>query len=180
MDRLQLSRGTVLRADFEAFVAARYGALLGLAYLLTQDRQLAEDLVQTTLARCWLAWPRINSEDPAAYVRRVMVNARTEWWRRKQHGVEVPISDIGEVAVSHRHVGSGSPDLVEQAELIAALRTLPKKMCAVVVLRYFEDLTEAETARVLGCSIGTVKSQTHRALGKLHHELGLMRSVEER
>ena len=171
----------MLRADFEAFVAARYGALLGLAYLLTQDRQLAEDLVQTTLARCWLAWPRINSEDPAAYVRRVMVNARTEWWRRKQHGIEIPTSDIGAVAVSHRDVvGSGSPDIDQQAELIAALRTLPKKMCAVVVLRYFEDLTEAETARVMGCSIGTVKSQTHRALGKLHHELGLLRSVEER
>ena len=84
------------RADFESFVATRYGALLGLAYLLTQDRALAEDLVQTTLTRCWLSWPRIRAEDPSAYVRRVMVNAQTEWWRRRKHGVEIPTAEVRE------------------------------------------------------------------------------------
>lgn len=172
-----VGRRAAARVDFESFVATRYGALLGLAYLLTQDRALAEDLVQTTLTRCWLAWPRIKAEDPSAYVRRVMVNAHTEWWRRRKHGLEIPTAEVREDRVTH--AAEASIGFVERADLLAALRRLPKKMCAVVVLRYFEDLSEAETAHVMGCSVGTVKSQTHRALRKLQLDLGELQSMEE-
>lgn len=156
-----------VRADFETFVATRYGALLGLGYLLTQDRALAEDLVQTTLTKCWLSWRRVRADDPSAYVRRVLVNTHTEWWRRRRGKRELPTEHLAD-ALPHQ---PGAVRLVEHADLLQALRRLPKKMCAVVVLRYFEDLTEAETADVLGCSVGTVKSQTHRALAKLRVDL---------
>ncbi|MEV6282360.1 SigE family RNA polymerase sigma factor [Kribbella sp. NPDC051770] len=164
------------RADFEAYVSARYGALLGLAYLLTQDRALAEDLVQSTLTRCWLSWHKVRAEDPTAYVRRVMVNTHTEWWRRRRGGREVPTDDLAAVAPP----AYGAVQLVEHSDLMQALRRLPKRMCAAVVLRYFEDLSEAETADVLGCSIGTVKSQTHRALTKLRVDLTSQVTVESR
>jgi RNA polymerase sigma-70 factor (sigma-E family) len=166
------------RADFEAYVAARYGALLGLAYLLTQDRALAEDLVQATLTKCWLTWRKVRADDPTAYVRRVMVNTHTEWWRRRRGGKEVPTDDLS--AVAPAAYGAGSVRLVEHSDLMQALRRLPKKMCAAVVLRYFEDLSEAETADVLGCSIGTVKSQTHRALTKLRVDLDFQATTETR
>lgn len=166
------------RADFEAYVSARYGALLGLAYLLTQDRGLAEDLVQTTLTRCWLAWRKVRADDPTAYVRRVMVNTHTEWWRRRRGGKEVPTDDL--TPVEPTAYGAGSVRLVEHSDLMQALRRLPKRMCAAVVLRYFEDLSEAETADVLGCSIGTVKSQTHRALTKLRVDLASQATTETR
>ncbi|WP_405062277.1 SigE family RNA polymerase sigma factor [Kribbella sp. NBC_01505] len=143
------------RAEFEDFVAARYGQLLRTAYLLTQDRALAEDLVQTTLARCWLAWARI--EDPAGYVHRTMVNTYSAWWRRRWNG-EQPTEEL-----PHSPQYDGEPAV----DLGSALKRLPRRMRAVVVLRFYEDLSEAETARLLGCSVGTVKSQTSRALAKL-------------
>jgi RNA polymerase sigma-70 factor (sigma-E family) len=160
------------------FVATRYGSLLGLAYLLTQDRGLAEDLVQSALTRCWLSWRRIRAEDPSAYVRRVLINTHTEWWRRRKHGMEVPVP--ADRLVEAQEPADSSTGLIEQAELLAALRTLPRKMCAVVVLRYFEDLSEAETAEVMGCSLGTVKSQAHRALKKLQVELAHLQTEEGR
>ncbi|TWD79376.1 RNA polymerase sigma-70 factor (sigma-E family) [Kribbella amoyensis] len=165
------------RCDFESYVSTRYGALLGLGYLLTQDRALAEDLVQTALIRCWSSWHRVRSEDPHAYVRRVMVNAHTEWWRRRRGRTEVPSEDPLAEAPRPEYV-SGLVGLVEHADLIQALRRLPRRMCAAVVLRYFEDLTEAETAEVMGCSVGTVKSQTHRALTRLRAELGSLDAEE--
>jgi RNA polymerase sigma-70 factor (sigma-E family) len=165
------------RSDFEEYAASRYSALLGMAYLLTQDRQLAEDLVQTTLTRCWLSWNRIEAEDPSAYVRRVMINTHTEWWRRRRQRTEVPTADIGAVEPSQPST-SASIELVERSELLVALRRLPRKMCAVVVLRYFEELSETETAEVLGCSVGTVKSQTHRALAKMRVDLSAQQVME--
>jgi DNA-directed RNA polymerase specialized sigma24 family protein len=79
--------------------------------------------VQTTLTRCWLSWPRIRAEDPSAYVRRVMVNAQTEWWRRRKHGVEIPTAEVREDRLV---AASSSSRLVEHADLLAALRRLPK------------------------------------------------------
>jgi RNA polymerase sigma-70 factor (sigma-E family) len=156
------------RQGFEEFVAARYAALLRTAYLLTQDRGLAEDLVQTALAKCWLGWQRIRYDDPGPYVHRVLVNTYTAWWRRRWNS-EYPTEDLpqGGGPVSHHAVD-------ERVDLADALRRLPRRMRAVVVLRFYEDLSEAETARILGCSAGTVKSQTSRALAKLRIDPALL------
>ncbi|MEV8374317.1 SigE family RNA polymerase sigma factor [Kribbella sp. NPDC056861] len=148
-------------ADFERFASTQYTALLRTAYLLTQNRASAEDLVQATLAKCWLVWKRIEADDPMPYVRRTMVNTYTSWWRRRWNG-EYPTEQLPEVT------DPGAQSGVETStDLSEALRRLPKRMRAVIVLRFYEDLTEAETARLLNCSVGTVKSQTSRALAKL-------------
>ena len=148
------------KADFDAFVAARSGWLLRTAYLLTQDSHLAEDLVQTALTKAWFAWSRIDG-DPEPYVRKILVNSFASMWRRKWNG-EHPTEELPESGASaHDESSSTSHDVM------TALANLPKRQRAVVVLRFFEDLTEAETARVLDCSVGTVKSQTSKALAKL-------------
>jgi RNA polymerase sigma-70 factor (sigma-E family) len=145
--------------DFDEFVAARSGRLLRTAYLLTRDQGLAEDLLQTALAKAWFAWSRID--DPEAYVRRIIVNTYSSWWRRKWHG-EHPADELPEdSAHDHADGSSASHDMWQ------ALGRLPRRQRAVIVLRYYEDLTEAETARLLECSVGTVKSQTSKALAKL-------------
>jgi RNA polymerase sigma-70 factor (sigma-E family) len=148
------------RESFEVFVAARSSALLRTAYLLTHDSQLAEDLLQTALAKAWRAWDRLGDR-PEAYVRRILVNTYSTWWRRKWNG-EVPTDVLPESAAANPETGSSSA-----LELRAALARLPRRQRAVLVLRFFEDLTEAETANLLDCSVGTVKSQTSKALAKL-------------
>lgn len=146
-------------ASFEAFVAARGDALWCAAWLLTGDHQFAEDLVQTALAKSWRAWERVGPEGFEAYVRRAMFTTWASWWRRKWWG-ERPTGELPDR-------GQVGPDTDRHADLITALATLPRGRRAVVVLRYFEDLTERETAEVLGISIGTVKSQNARALESL-------------
>jgi len=165
------------RQGFEEFVAARYTALLRTAYLLTQDRGLAEDLVQTALAKCWLGWKRIRYDDPGPYVHQVLVNTYTAWWRRRWNS-EYPTEELpqGGGPVSHHAVD----ERADLADLADALRRLPRRMRAVVVLRFYEDLSEAETARILGCSAGTVKSQTSRALAKLRIDPALLDETSRR
>ena len=149
-----------MTADFDEFVAARSSRLLRTAYLLTRDHALAEDLLQTALAKAWFSWSRID--DPEPYVRKVLVNTYSSWWRRRWNGehayAEPPESDPGD-GPGHR--------ADESHDLWTAMGRLPRRQRAVVVLRYVEDLTEAETARILGISVGTVKSQTSKALAKL-------------
>lgn len=147
---------SVATVDFDDFVAARSGALLRTAYLLTRDHALAEDLLQTALTKAWFSWAKIESHE--AYVRRILVNTYTSWWRRKWNG-EQPTQELVEGSVDHPEEGAH--------DLWTALGRLPRRQRAVVVLRYFEDLTEAQTADLLGCSVGTVKSQTSKALAKL-------------
>lgn len=159
--------GAAVGVEFEDFVAARYDSLRRTAYLLTQDAALAEDLVQTVLAKCWLSWGRIK--DPGAYVHRTLVNTYIAWWRRRWNN-EHPTEELPESA----HPGEDS--LEDRADLGHALRRLPRKMRAVVVLRFYEDLSEAETAHLLNCSVGTVKSQTSRALAKLRIDPSLLAS----
>jgi RNA polymerase sigma-70 factor (sigma-E family) len=146
-------------ATFDEFVAARSRALLRTAYLLTHDHALAEDLLQTSLAKAWFAWRRIDGE-PEPYVRRILVNTYASWWRRKWNG-EQPTDTLPDTAHPDR------TDASEPTDLWTAMERLPRRMRAVVVLRYFEDLTEVQTADLLGCSVGTVKSQTSKALAKL-------------
>ena len=147
---------------FEEFVAARGRDLWRSAWLLTGDAQKAEDLVQTALVKCWLRWSSITQgEAVEAYVRRVLVTTYTDWWRRRWTG-EIPtgpMPDTGALA------DTALAD--DRRDLVAALATLPRGQRAVLVLRYFEDLTEAQTAETLGISVGTVKSQASRGLASL-------------
>ncbi len=168
------------RSDFDGFVAARSDRLLHTAFYLTGDHALAEDLLQTALVKAWFAWGRVNA-DPEAYVRRILATTSTSWWRRKwrreaPHGPE----DLAGAALRSADVGAraaGRPDHAAGADdrhdLWTALRQLPARQRAVVVLRFLDDLSEAQVANVLGCSVGTVKSQSSKALAKLRIDPGL-------
>ena len=147
-------------SEFDAFVVARSPGLLRTAFLLTGERQGAEDLLQTALAKAWFAWARIEWE-PEAYVRRIMATTSASWWRRRWIS-ETPTSDLPETGVPPESELSA-----ERHDLWLALRHLPPRQRAVVVLRYLEDRSEAETAQLLDCSPGTVKSQAAKALAKL-------------
>jgi RNA polymerase sigma-70 factor (sigma-E family) len=159
--------------DFPEFVASRSGALLRTAYLLTGDRQHAEDLLQTALMRCYAHWGRVES--PEAYVRRALVTTATGWRRRRWLG-EVPTADLPER-------GTGPDDEVTavdvRADVLRLLAELGPRQRAVVVLRFYEDRSESEVAALLGVSVGTVKSQASRALARLRTSPALRALVEE-
>ena len=150
---------SVQAPSFEEYVAARGRALWRSAWLLTGDRQRAEDLVQTALVKCWRRWDRIASDTGDAYVRRALVTTYIDWRRRKWVG-EVPTSALPEPV-------AGDADPSVRRDVLAALARLPRGQRAVIVLRFYDDLTEAQTASALGISVGTVKSQTARALATL-------------
>ncbi|WP_433315750.1 SigE family RNA polymerase sigma factor [Micromonospora sp. CA-269861] len=156
-----------LEEQFREFVAARSAALLRTAYLLTGDWATAEDLLQTALTKTYLAWKRLGGiEAVEPYARRVMVNTSTSWWRRRWHG-ERPTEVLPERA--------GVDEIEQQLDrdlLWRHLRELPNRQRAVLVLRYYEDMSEAQTAAMLDISPGTVKSQTSRALATLRRRLG--------
>src|ERR1044071_8242249 len=147
-------------AEFDEFVTVRSPRLLRLAYLLTQDHALAEDLLQTALARSWSAWRRIDG-DPEPYVRRVMVNAHNSWWRRRTWA-ERPVEDLPVLATT-----APQSEVDNRDQVWRALRRLPQQQRAVLVLRYFEDLTEEQIAGTLGLAPGTVKSYAAKGLAKL-------------
>lgn len=157
--------------EFDEFVVARSPALLRTAYLLTRDVQLAEDLLQTALAKAWFSWKRIDG-DPEPYVRRILINASVSWWR-KRWTHETPTGFVPEPTP-----GAGPP--AEVHDLMQALGRLPRRQRAVVVLRYVEDRTEADTAALMGCSVGTVKSQCSKALAKLRGDVALDVAADER
>jgi RNA polymerase sigma-70 factor (sigma-E family) len=146
--------------DFRAFVAARSTSLLWFAHLLTGDRQLAEDVVQTALANTALAWPRVRRKDnPESYVRRAIVTTHLNAQRRRPW-LERPHEVLPE-AIDRRR----PEDELDDRDLMwQALSELPPRQRAVLVLRYYEDLSEADIAEVLGCSRGTVKSQASKGL----------------
>lgn len=163
-ESLTASWGELSQVDappsFRDFVAARATSLWRTAYLLTHDHHLAEDLLQTALTKAWQVWPRVEG-NPEPYVRKILVNTYTSWWRRKWTGeqpTEVLPESAGEDAHAIADVGH---------DLWQAMNRLPRRMRAVVVLRYLEDLSEAETARLLDCSVGTVKSQAAKGLARL-------------
>lgn len=156
-------------AAFEAFVLGRQATLFRLAFLLSGDRHLAEDLVQGTLERTYQHWKRVASAgNPEAYVRRILVNSVTDWRRSRRYVVEQSLDAAADVPLP----GDGGAERLESHDVVVrALRGLPVRMRAVLVLRYFQDLSEAETASVLGCSVGTVKSQASRGLARLREAI---------
>jgi RNA polymerase sigma-70 factor (sigma-E family) len=161
-----LTRATGVEEEFREFVAARSTALLRTAFLLAGDWATAEDLLQTALTKTYLAWQRLGHIDAVEpYARRVLVNTATSWWRRRWHG-ERPT----EVLPEHP-AADGLDERVERDALWRHVRTLPARQRAVLVLRFYEDQSEAETARLLGVSVGTVKSQCSRALQSLRLRL---------
>jgi RNA polymerase sigma-70 factor (sigma-E family) len=145
------------QAAFDAFVRARLPELLRFGRALTGCDEAAADLVQDALERTLLRWPHLQSrEQPEGYVRRVMINRNISLWRRSRR--ERLTDDVPD---------RGDSDSHRDGELWRAIRELPPRQRAVIALRYYEDLSEAEVAAVLGCSVGTVKSQTAKALTKL-------------
>ncbi|TDC59829.1 SigE family RNA polymerase sigma factor [Micromonospora sp. KC207] len=150
----------VLDDEFRKFVESHYNELLGTAYLLCGSKPAAEDALQSALLRLMRYWPGIN--DPASYVRRVMVTQRVSRWRRVSRLREYLTEVLPE-----RHASDETERVGTRDELFTALATLPPRTRAVIVLRYWEDLSEAETAKVLKCSAGTVKSHASRGLARL-------------
>ena len=143
--------------------------MLRTAYLLTGNKADAEDLLQAALAKTYLAWRRIEDFGSLdGYVRRAMVNTHISWWRRRRLE-EYPTDELPDQPVAD-HVG----DSELHDSLSRALRRLPERMRAAVVLRYYEDMSEAEIAGVLGVSLGTVKSTVSRAVAKLRIDAELM------
>lgn len=155
------------RAAFTEFVAARSSALHRAAYLMVGDVGLAQDLVQEALTKTYVAWPRLR--DPAnaeAYTRKAITTTAIGWFRRKGWS-ERPTDVVPEAA------GAGHGDRVPtRAWILACLAELPPRQRAAIVLRFYEDLTEAQTAAAMGCAVGTVKSQVSAGLGKLRVLMG--------
>lgn len=148
--------------DFADFVDRWSPALLRVAFLLTSDHGLAEDLLQTALMKTSRRWRHLADRDHAySYVRRVLVTTHTSWHRRRRPH-EVLIDRLPDLA----DTGS-APEPSGLGDALHALDELPPRMRAVIVLRFYEDLSEAETAVALGCSVGSVKSQSSRGLTRL-------------
>jgi len=164
-------------AEYADFVRSQTRALLRSAYLLTGDQHLAEDLVQEALARTHRAWDRLeHTEHATAYARKVMYHAQVSLWRRRR------VAEILPGTVLERHAGH-TDDLAEAAAqrvmLRRALLALSPKQRAVVVLRFFEDRTEAEAAQLLGISVSTVKTQCARGLDRLRSLLPDLRALAD-
>jgi RNA polymerase sigma-70 factor (sigma-E family) len=160
------------QVGLDEFLAARSTALLRTAYALTGDWHRAEDLLQTALVSCYGRWSRID--EPEAYLRRSMLRAYLGWRRRRWVG-ELP----------SQHLDDGAYEPIDQAAIelrgsvLAALALLPARQRAVVVLRYYLDCTEAETADLLGVTVGTVKSQAFKGLARLRESRPLAALLEE-
>ncbi len=149
-------------AGFEDMVRLRYAELRRSAFHLTHDWALAEDLVQATLAQAWRTWPRVDELEPYPYVRKVMFHLFTSWWRRRWRG-EQPTEAVPDQSNRVDQVARSD----DRDEVWRAIARLPRRQRAVIILRYYEDMSEAQIADLLGCSAGTVKSQSSRAIATL-------------
>jgi RNA polymerase sigma-70 factor (sigma-E family) len=152
---------------FTEFMSARSATLFRVAYLIVGDHQLAQDLLQESLIKTYVAWPRLRDVSSAeAYARKTIVTTAISWRRRRSFHErptdvlpDTAVPDPGEAVTTH-------------ASMVAQLRTLPPRQRAAIVLRYYEDLSEAQTAEVMGCSVGAVKSQVSTGLGRLRDRSG--------
>src|SRR5262245_11716312 len=150
-------------AEYEQFVRARTPALIRCAYLLTGDQHLAEDLVQEALARTHLSWQNLHETGNAeAYTRKIMYRLQISFWRRRRVRETLPAA-----LPEQRALGDHAHDVTMRLALWRALAQLTARQRAVIVLRYFEDRTEAEAADLLGIAVGTVKSTAAQALERL-------------
>ncbi|RZU78074.1 MULTISPECIES: SigE family RNA polymerase sigma factor [Micromonospora] len=163
------------RARLADFVASRTPALMRVAYLLTGDRHAAEDLVQSALAKTIPKWRTLRHADPEGYLRAVMYREQVSWWRRLRRRRETTLTGADEAVQADL---SGNTDV--RLAMRAALRRLPPAQRTVLVLRYYEDLTETQVAELLDCSIGTVRSRTHRAVARLRQLLPDVELLEVR
>ncbi|GLX07831.1 SigE family RNA polymerase sigma factor [Microbispora sp. NBRC 16548] len=146
---------------FAEYVAQRHLRLCRMAYLLARDWGTAEDLVQTALAKAWVAWRRIEG-NPDPYVYRIIVNTHASWWRRRWRG-EIPAATIPEAADPR----DAAAEVADQVALWSAIGALSPRQRAVIVLHYYEGRTLTQVADIVGCSLGAVKTQLSRALGRL-------------
>lgn len=149
---------------FASFVSAHSQALRRTAYLLTGNASSAEDLLQDALVKAWLAWKRVDPATAVAYTRRIMVNLSTDRWRRKRYDtVNADVAQWRPDESAERSFAATE----DRAFIVRQLSTLSPRERAIVVLRYYHDLTEADVAESVGCSVGTVKSTCSRALARL-------------
>lgn len=153
------------RQQFAEFAAVRSGALIRVAYVLTGDQHAAEDLLQTALTKAAAHWGRIHTA-PEGYVRQVMYREQVSGWRRRARRRETVMADVPDRAAAVPEISAETRLSLQQA-----LCALPPGKRAVLVLRYLEDLPEAQVASILGCSVGTVRSQTHKAITQLRAAL---------
>lgn len=161
------------RRAFDELVDVRSPSLLRTAYLLTGDWSSAEDLLQSSLAKTWFRWKRLeDTQAGEAYVRQVMYTTYCKWYRRKWRG-EISTGYLPDVQTTTDEYSR----IDDHDGLGRALAELSPKTRTIIVLRFFEDLTEAQVAHALGCSIGTVKSTTHRGLAKLRESAQLAGSA---
>lgn len=156
------------RVAFAEFVASRSGSLHRAAYLMVGDVGLAQDLVQEALTKTYVAWPRLRHHGAAeAYTRKAITTTAITWFRKRSWSSERVTG-----AVPEQPQAGHADALAERHSLLQALGELPPRQRAVIVLRYYEDLTERQTAEALGCAVGTVKSQASAALTRLRTLLG--------
>jgi RNA polymerase sigma-70 factor (sigma-E family) len=156
-------------SEFAEFVAARAAALHRAAYLMVGDTQLAQDLVQEALSRTYVAWPRLRDPRNAeAYCRKAITTTAISWFRRKSWRNERPTEHLPD----RTRAAGPEASVVERDAVWRALQELPPRQRAALVLRFYEDLTEAQTAEAMGCAVGTVKSQVFAGLSKLRERLG--------
>ncbi|WP_430782950.1 SigE family RNA polymerase sigma factor [Actinoplanes sp. G11-F43] len=165
-------RSESVDSDFAAFVQARQHRLLRSAFLVCGDHHLAEDLLQGALVKLALRWERVREGDPEAFLRTVMYRDAVSWWRRFHR--ETPRGSPPETEAA------GREDVPSRLVFADALRRLPPRQRAVLVLRYFDDLTEARTAEILGVTVGTVKSQASAGLRKLRELMPEIGEMAER
>ncbi len=158
-----------MSVGFEEFVGARSPALLRLAFLLCGDPHHAEDLVQSALTKAYRHWTRVQvSDSPEAYVRQIIVREHASWWRQPSNREVVTEFDPGRFP-SYGEVEDHAVSLAETDAMWAMLAGLPRRQRAVLVLRFYLDLSDEQIAEMLGCAPGTVRSNASRALNTLRH-----------
>lgn len=158
------------RTDFAEFVAARSPALQRAAYLMVGSRGLAQDLVQEALTKTYVAWPRLRDPQAAeGYARKAVTTTAIDWSRRRSWSHERPSEKVTDGGGVH---DDPADRLVVRDRLWSALLELPVRQRTAIVLRYYDDLTEAQTADAMGCAVGTVKSQVSAGMAKLRERLG--------
>ena len=158
---------------FEAWAVSRQRGFLRSAILLTGEQSSAEDLVQNALLKVADRWSRLRHEAPDAYARRIIYNGSVSRWRRRRR--EAPTAELPDAGAPGR-----SEAWLAGADVRAALQALTPRQRAVLVLRYYEDLSERQIAETLGVSVGTVKSQAHAAMRRLREEFAVMTAEEVR